>query len=112
MNQLMNKNFGSVFIANAQSPSLFSNYMNRYVDLYTSRLENFLDYGPGFSYRFYPRKRKTLAHEPPHASVKEYIESKINRSVHKRDVHLRTELSFMDMEDDDFDDHVSTEFEK
>jgi HAD superfamily 5'-nucleotidase-like hydrolase len=101
MNEMFNPNFGSVFISSANSPSLFSSSMERYVDIYTSRLENFLDYGPGASYRFYPRRRRTLAHFPTVPSVAKYLEATLERSVNKRDVSLRTELSFRHTDEDD-----------
>lgn len=103
MNQLFNKNFGSVFYGSGSSPSLFSTQMDRYVDLYTSRLENFLDYGPGAHYRFYPRRRRTLAHFPQVPLVSQYIEQTLQRAVNKIDVSLKPELSFRASDEDEDD---------
>jgi len=103
MSGLIHPNFGSVFTSSANNTSLFATSIERYVDVYTSRLENLVDYGPGASYRFYPRRRRTLAHEPPAPPVTEYLEASLNRRVDRRDVGLRPELSFV-LEDDDSDD--------
>ncbi|GBG28133.1 5'-nucleotidase domain-containing protein 2 [Hondaea fermentalgiana] len=101
MNDLVNPNFGSVFVSASHSPSLFSSFMTRYVDVYTSRLENLLDYGIP-DYRFYPRKKRTLPHDPNFRSeaITRVLETALRRSVRKRDVTLRTELSFT-YEDED-----------
>mmetsp|Transcript_2187 Transcript_2187/g.5041 ORF Transcript_2187/g.5041 Transcript_2187/m.5041 type:complete len:566 (-) Transcript_2187:382-2079(-) len=102
MNDLVNKNFGSVFVSASHSPSLFSSFMTRYVDLYTSRLENLLDYGIP-DYRFYPRKKRTLPHDPNFRTeaITRVLETALRRTVRKRDVTLRTELSFAHDEDDE-----------
>eukprot|EP01029_Cantina_marsupialis_P018621 TRINITY_DN4292_c0_g4_i1.p1 TRINITY_DN4292_c0_g4~~TRINITY_DN4292_c0_g4_i1.p1 ORF type:complete len:284 (+),score=62.44 TRINITY_DN4292_c0_g4_i1:83-853(+) len=55
----MNPQFGSAFRAE-DGPSNFAASLQRYVDLYTSRLENFLCYSP--NHRFYPLV-KQMAHE-------------------------------------------------
>mmetsp|Transcript_20832 Transcript_20832/g.36941 ORF Transcript_20832/g.36941 Transcript_20832/m.36941 type:complete len:539 (+) Transcript_20832:72-1688(+) len=102
MNDMFNPNFGSVFTAAANNTSLFSSSLERYVDLYTSRLENFLDYGPGNKYRFYPRRKRLLAHEPPVVSVASKLEDKLKKNISRGDVMLRQEHSFM--LDDDEDD--------
>jgi len=54
-----NKNFGSVFRTH-RNATLFAFHLQRYADIYTSRLENFLDYP--LNYAFFP-DRAFLAHE-------------------------------------------------
>lgn len=55
-NSYINPNFGSIFSCakgfGTTTPSLFSMFMKRHVDLYTSRIENFRHYSP--DHRFYP----------------------------------------------------------
>ena len=58
-------NFGSEFTSGT-SPTLFAMTVTRYVDVYTSRVTNFLRY-PG-DYRFYP-EMKLLPHQQPHATT-------------------------------------------
>jgi hypothetical protein len=57
--------FGSEFTSGT-SPTLFAMMVTRYVDVYTSRVSNFLRY-PG-DYRFYP-EMKLLPHQQPHNST-------------------------------------------
>lgn len=58
--KIVNSNFGSVFRVQSH-PSQFAFSVQRYVDIYTSRLENLLDY-PDY-YTFYPQHTR-LPHEP------------------------------------------------
>lgn len=57
----MNPHFGSVF-RTSNNPTLFAFSVQRYADLYTSKLENFLRYSLTRA-RFYPQRRH-LPHEP------------------------------------------------
>ena len=63
MHSMYNKNFGSIFTAGTRK-SLFAGSVERYADIYASRLENFLAYSP--SHRFIPSARQSFPHEPPH----------------------------------------------
>lgn len=58
--QAINESFGSVFRVES-FPSQFAFSIQRYVDIYSSRLENFLDYPE--NYTFYPQHTR-LPHEP------------------------------------------------
>jgi hypothetical protein len=60
MRAMINPNFGSVF-RTQNNPTSFGYSVEKYVDVYTSRLENFLLLPP--DYRFVPQ-RKSLPHEP------------------------------------------------
>ncbi|RHY20727.1 hypothetical protein DYB38_013159, partial [Aphanomyces astaci] len=60
MEALINPNFGSVFRVESH-PSQFAFSAQRYVDIYSSRLKNFLEYPK--NYTFYP-ERMRLPHEP------------------------------------------------
>lgn len=63
----MNENFGSVFRASPcqgvrSSPSLFAGFLQRHVDLYTSRVENLRLYST--DHRFYPTEERVgIPHE-------------------------------------------------
>jgi len=57
---MVNTNFGSVFRVQSH-PSQFAFSTQRYVDIYTSRLENLLQYPD--TYTFYPQHQR-LPHEP------------------------------------------------
>ncbi|DBA05282.1 TPA: hypothetical protein N0F65_007444 [Lagenidium giganteum] len=59
MEQMINTNFGSVFRAD-NYPSQFAFFVQRYVDIYSARLENLLEYPS--NYTFYP-ERLGLPHE-------------------------------------------------
>ncbi|POM80716.1 5'-nucleotidase domain containing hypothetical protein [Phytophthora palmivora] len=61
MENLINANFGSVFRADAY-PSQFAFLVQRYVDIYSARLENLLEYPS--SHTFYP-ERIAMPHEYP-----------------------------------------------
>lgn len=61
MSIMFNKNFGSVFRAEGE-PTLFSFSLRRYVDIYTSRLENLHFYSP--THRFYPERGISNPHDP------------------------------------------------
>jgi len=93
MNAFINKNFGSAFFSSAHSPSLYSDYVLRYSDLVTARLENVLEYD--LNYRFYPRKKRTLPHDPVAKAeiVSGILQKKAGKTLHPRDVQLR-EKSF------------------
>ena len=58
--KMVNENFGSVFRVMSH-PSQFAFSTQRYVDIYTSRLENLLHYPE--NYTFYPQHQR-LPHEP------------------------------------------------
>ncbi|KAH9193568.1 hypothetical protein AeNC1_004467 [Aphanomyces euteiches] len=60
MEALINPNFGSVFRVDSH-PSQFAFSAQRYVDVYSSRLKNFLEYPK--KYTFYP-ERMRLPHDP------------------------------------------------
>ncbi|KAF0701400.1 Aste57867_8102 [Aphanomyces stellatus] len=60
MEKLINPNFGSVFRVDSH-PSQFAFSAQRYVDIYSSRLKNFLEYPK--TYTFYP-ERMRLPHDP------------------------------------------------
>jgi len=95
MNNALNPNFGSVFVSAAHSPSLFASSMSKYVDIYTSRLENLLDYG--MDYRFYPRKgHRVLPHEPlgRPGLASDLLQMSLDKPMGKPDIKLRSELSF------------------
>lgn len=59
MESMINVNFGSVFRADSY-PSQFAIFVQRYVDIYSARLENLLEYPD--SHTFYP-ERLGLPHE-------------------------------------------------
>ncbi|RLN51787.1 hypothetical protein BBJ29_006979 [Phytophthora kernoviae] len=59
MENLINANFGSVFRADAY-PSQFAFFVQRYVDIYSARLENLLEYPS--NHTFYP-ERIGMPHE-------------------------------------------------
>jgi hypothetical protein len=59
MEMLINRNFGSVFRADTY-PSQFALFVQRYVDIYSARLENLLHYPS--SHTFYP-ERSGMPHE-------------------------------------------------
>jgi hypothetical protein len=59
MEDMINPNFGSVFRAD-NYPSQFAFFVQRYVDIYSARLENLLAYPA--SHTFYP-ERLSLPHE-------------------------------------------------
>ncbi|KAF1316236.1 5'-nucleotidase domain-containing protein, partial [Globisporangium splendens] len=59
MERMINVNFGSVFRADSY-PSQFAFFVQRYVDIYSARLENLLEYPQ--SHSFYP-ERVNLPHE-------------------------------------------------
>ncbi|KAG7383495.1 5'-nucleotidase domain-containing protein 3 [Phytophthora boehmeriae] len=61
MENLVNANFGSVFRADAY-PSQFAFFVQRYVDIYSARLENLLEYPS--NHTFYP-ERIGMPHEEP-----------------------------------------------
>lgn len=61
MESMINANFGSVFRADSY-PSQFATFVQRYVDIYSARLENLLEYPS--SHTFYPA-RLGLPHELP-----------------------------------------------
>ncbi len=64
---MYNKNFGSVFTSGLRK-SLFAASVDRYADVYCSRVENFLSYSP--HHRFIPTLgRQNFAHEPPSDST-------------------------------------------
>ncbi|KAJ0402996.1 hypothetical protein ATCC90586_000524 [Pythium insidiosum] len=59
MEQMINTNFGSVFRAD-NYPSQFAFFVQRYVDIYSARLEHLLEYPT--THTFYP-ERASLPHE-------------------------------------------------
>jgi hypothetical protein len=59
MENLINVNFGSVFRADTY-PSQFAFLVQRYVDIYSARLENLLEYPS--NHTFYP-ERIAMPHE-------------------------------------------------
>ncbi|RLN92615.1 hypothetical protein BBJ28_00019480 [Nothophytophthora sp. Chile5] len=61
MEMLINANFGSVFRADTY-PSQFAFFVQRYVDIYSARLENLLEYPS--NHTFYP-ERIGMPHERP-----------------------------------------------
>ncbi|GMF13571.1 unnamed protein product [Phytophthora lilii] len=61
MENLININFGSVFRADTY-PSQFAFIVQRYVDIYSARLENLLEYPS--NHTFYP-ERMAMPHEQP-----------------------------------------------
>jgi hypothetical protein len=65
MEKMINTNFGSVFRAD-NHPSQFAFFVQRYVDIYSARLENLLEYPS--SHTFYPN-RISLPHERHVATV-------------------------------------------
>eukprot|EP00127_Corallochytrium_limacisporum_P001108 Clim_evm19s39 gene=Clim_evmTU19s39 len=58
---LFNVNFGSVFRSHS-GPTLFSYFVTRFSDIYTSDVTNVLQYHS--DHRFFPLHRKYLPHEP------------------------------------------------
>jgi hypothetical protein len=61
MKNMFNQYFGSAFLTNTAKESAFAYNVQRYADVYTSKLENFLDY-PLESWLFAPHDVKILPH--------------------------------------------------
>ena len=76
MDKMYNENFGSVFTSGLRK-TLLAGSVERYADVYTSRVENFLSYSP--MHRFIPTGRQNFAHEPPSDS---YFISKLLANPH------------------------------
>ena len=74
MSNKINANFGSVFRTEIH-PSQFAFSVQRYVDIYTSRLENMLEYPD--NYTFYPQYQR-LPHETQSDfhTISEYFDQK------------------------------------
>jgi hypothetical protein len=69
MERMININFGSVFRADSY-PSQFAFFVQRYVDIYSARLENLLEYPQ--SHSFYP-ERVNLPHEQKIGGLSHFV---------------------------------------
>mmetsp|Transcript_8687 Transcript_8687/g.11291 ORF Transcript_8687/g.11291 Transcript_8687/m.11291 type:complete len:455 (+) Transcript_8687:574-1938(+) len=95
MNNILSPNFGSVFTADNGAATNFASSVHEYVDLYTSRLENFKDYND--DYRFIPRRRG-LPHEPRQriGLATDLLKSALPRAdIENSDIGLKHDRDFL-----------------